>query len=168
MLESLQISPFGAVHTVISLIAVVAGLIELARYRDIHPNRFWGMVFVAATVGACLTGFGIFRHGGFGTAHLFGVFTLIVLGLAVLAGKTKVFGGASRKVEMLSYSATFVLHFIPAFTETATRLPVGNPLVVDRDGLAPKLASGVFFAIYVAFAWYQLKRLRESSGGLAE
>lgn len=101
-----------------------------------------------------------------GTAHLFGVFTLLVRGLAVLAGKTKIFGSASRKVEMLRYSATFVLHFIPAFTETATRLPVGNPLVVDRDGLAPKLASGVFLAMYLAFAWYQFKRMRQNGGSV--
>lgn len=164
MLDSLQLSPFGLMHTIISLIAVAAGIAELARHGDIHPSRFLGTVFVAATVGACLTGFGIFRHGGFGTAHLFGVLTLLVLGLAALAGKTKVFGRASRKVEMLSYSGTFVLHFIPAFTETATRLPVGNPLVSDRDGIAPKAASAVIFALYLAFAWYQLKRLRAMEG----
>jgi uncharacterized membrane protein len=166
MLESLQLSSFGLMHTLISLIAVAAGIAELARHHDIHPSRFLGTVFVAATVGACLTGFGIFRHGGFGTAHLFGVFTLLVLGLAILAGKTKIFGNASRNVEMLSYTATFVLHFIPAFTETATRLPVGNPLVVDRDGLAPKAASAIIFGLYLAFAWYQLKRLRENGGSV--
>jgi uncharacterized membrane protein len=166
LLDALQLSPFGLMHTIISLIALAAGVAELARHRDIHPSRFLGTVFVAATIGACLTGFGIFRHGGFGTAHLFGVFTLLVLGLAVLAGKTNVFGSASRKVEMLSYSGTFVLHFIPAFTETATRLPVGNPLVADRDGIVPKAASAVFFALYLAFAWYQLKRLRENGGSV--
>lgn len=164
MLESLQISPFGLMHTLISLIAVAAGLAELVRHRAIDPGRFLGTVFVAATIGACLTGFGIFRHGGFGTAHLFGVFTLLVLGLAALAGKTNVFGGASSKVELLSYTGTFMLHFIPAFTETVTRLPIGNPLVVDRDGLAPKLASAVFFAVYLAVAWYQLRNLRTPPG----
>lgn len=168
MLDSLQISPFGAVHTFISLIAVAAGIVELARYRDIHPSRFLGTVYVAATIGACLTGFGIFRHGGFGTGHVFGIVTLIVLGLAALAGKTKVFGRASRKVEMLGYSATFFLHLIPTFTETATRLPIGNPLVADRDGLGPKLASSVIFALYLAFACYQLRRLRKNGKALAE
>ena len=34
---------------------------------------FWG------TVITCLTGFGIFRHGGFGNPHVLGVVTLIVL-----------------------------------------------------------------------------------------
>ncbi len=168
MLEDLQLSPFGLIHTIISLIAVAAGIAELARHRDIDPSRFWGTVYVAATVGACLTGFGIFRHGGFNQAHMLGVVTLLVLGLAALAGKTKVFGRASRKVEMLSYSITFLFHMIPTFTETLTRLPVGNPLVADRDGIAPKLAGGVFLVIYLGFAWYQLKRLRDNGGGLAE
>ncbi len=164
MLESLQLSPFGLMHTIISLIAVATGTVELARHRDIHPSRFPGTVYVAATVGACLTGFGIFRHGGFNQAHMLGVVTLLALGLAALAGKSKVFGGASRKVEMLSYSITFLFHMIPTFTETLTRLPIGNPLVADRDGLTPKLAGGVFFAIYPGFAWYQLKRLRDNGG----
>lgn len=168
MLESLQLSPFGLMHTLISLVAVAAGIAELARHRDIHPSRFLGTVYVAATVGACLTGFGIFRHGGFNEAHMLGVVTLIVLGIAALAGKTAVFGSASRKVETLSYSITFLFHMIPTFTETLTRLPIGNPLVADRDGLAPKLAGAVFFAIYLGYAWYQLKRLRDNGGDLAE
>lgn len=160
MLEALQLSPFGLVHTLISLIAVAAGVVELVRHGDIHPSRFMGSVYVAATIGACLTGFGIFRHGGFGKPHALGVITLLVLGLATLAGKTKVFGSASRRVEMLSYSATFLFHMIPAFTETLTRLPIGDPIVTDRDGIAPQLAGGVFFALYLAGAWYQLKQLR--------
>lgn len=168
MLESLQLSPFGLMHTLISLIAVAAGIVELARHRDIHPSRFMGTAYVAATIGACLTGFGIFRHGGFGKPHMLGVVTLLVLGLAALAGKTKIFGSASRKVEMLSYSATFMFHMIPAFTETLTRLPIGNPIVADRDGLAPQVAGGVFFALYLAGAWYQLNRLRASGEPPAE
>lgn len=164
MLEDLQLSPFGLIHTIISLTAVAAGVAELTRHGDIHPSRFWGTVYVAATVGACLTGFGIFRHGGFNEAHMLGVVTLLVLGLAALAGKTRVFGGASRKVEMLGYSITFLFHMIPTFTETLTRLPIGHPIVSDRNGLVPKIAGGVFFLIYLVFARHQLKRLREKDG----
>lgn len=168
MLESLQLSPFGLIHTIISLIAVAAGIVELVRHRDIHPSRFLGRVYVAATIGACLTGFGIFRHGGFGKPHVLGVITLLVLGIATLAGKTGIFGRASRKVEMLSYSITFLFHMVPTFTETLTRLPIGNPLVADRDGLAPQVAGGVFFALYLIGAWYQLRRLRASGDAPAE
>jgi hypothetical protein len=52
-----------------------------------------------------------------------GVITLVVLGVAAVAGHSNLFGRASRYVETVSYSATFFFHFIPAITETSTRLP---------------------------------------------
>jgi hypothetical protein len=68
VLETLNVTPFGAFHTVIGLIAVFAGLTALVRYAEISPKSLAGKIYIAATVLTCLTGFGIFHHGGFGKA----------------------------------------------------------------------------------------------------
>ena len=62
----LGLTQLGVFHTAISLIAVVAGFIALFRYKEISPRSPAGKIYVAGTVISCLTGFGIFQHGGFG------------------------------------------------------------------------------------------------------
>ena len=63
------ITPFGMFHTVIALIAVVAGLTALAKYREIGLATAAGRVYVLLTIATCVTGLFIFRHGTFGVPH---------------------------------------------------------------------------------------------------
>src|SRR5258708_28904893 len=121
------LTPLGLIHTAISLIAVAAGLIALVRDKESSPRNTLGKVYVITTVLVCLTGFGIFQHGGFGKPHALGIITLVVLGVAYVAGYTKFYGRFSPYLETVSYSATFLFHLIPGITETTTRLPPGAP-----------------------------------------
>lgn len=114
------LTSLGVVHTAISLIAMAAGLIGFFRDGRIAPDNGVGRVYIWTTVLTCLTGFGIFQHGGFGKPHVLGIVTLLVLFVATLAGRTALFGRASAYVETVSYSATFLFHMIPAITETST------------------------------------------------
>jgi hypothetical protein len=79
-----------------------------------------------------------------------------------VAGVSRLFGRASRYVEIVSYSATFFFHLIPAITETATRLPAGTPLVVDREGPELQAAAGVLFLAFLIAATLQVRRLHST------
>ncbi|WP_201799835.1 hypothetical protein [Andreprevotia sp. IGB-42] len=147
-------------HTAISLIAVIAGLIALLRARQISLRNTLGKVYVVTTVLTCVTGFGIFQHGGFGKPHVLGIITLIVLAVAYVAANTRWFGRASRYVEVVSYSATFMFHMIPAITETTTRLPLGAPLLADAEAPELKAATGVLVLLLIIGATLQVRRLR--------
>src|SRR3989449_9824894 len=122
------LTPLGTFHTAVGLIAVVAGFVALARDREISTRSAAGSLFFWGTVITCLTGFGIFQHGGFGKPHVLGIITLIVLGAAVAAQRASAFGRVSRYVATLGYSLGLFLHFIPATVETLTQLPAGVPL----------------------------------------
>src|SRR6267154_3039444 len=113
------LTQLGMIHTAISLIAVAAGLIALIRDKEISPRNTLGKVYVIATIIVCLTGFGIFQHGGFGKPHALGIITLITLAVIAAANK-KSFGSLSPYVETIGYSLTFFFHIVPAITETAT------------------------------------------------
>jgi uncharacterized membrane protein len=154
------LTPFGIFHTAISLVAVVAGVIALVRDKEISPRNTVGKTFIAATVLTCLTGFFIFHHGGFGPAHVLGIITLVVLGVAAVAGRTSLFGRASRYVETVSYSATFFFHMIPTLTETSTRLPPSAPLAAGPEEPALQAAIGVCFVLFLIGAAWQVLRLR--------
>jgi uncharacterized membrane protein len=154
------LTPLGIVHTAISLIAVGAGFIALIRDKQISPGNLLGKIYVITTIITCLTGFGIFQHGGFGKPHVLGIITLVVLGIAAVAGYSKVFGRTSPYVETVSYSATFLFHLIPAVTETTTRLPLGAPLLPNADAPALQMASGVLFVLFLIGAALQVRALR--------
>ena len=150
----------GVVHTAISLVALAAGVLCLVRYKEILARTAVGQTYIWTTVLTCLTGFGIFQHGGFGKPHVLGVVTLVVLGAAMLAGRSG-FGRLSPYVAVVAYSLTFFFHMIPGVTETATRLPLGAPWVTDRDNSdALKGTIGALFVVFLAGATLQVLRLR--------
>ena len=91
---------------------------------------------------------------------MLGIITLVVLGIAGVAGTTRLFGRASRYVETVSYSATFLFHMIPAISETSTRLPAGAPLVASPDAPALQAATGVLLVAFLIGATLQVLRLR--------
>ena len=158
-LTPFHLTPLGTFHTAISLIAVVAGVIAFVRDKEISPKNLIVRIYVTTTVITCLTGFGIFQHGGFGKPH--------VLGVAAVAGNSRLFGRASPLVETISYSATFLFHMIPGITETSIRLPLGAPLVANADAPALQVATGVLFAAFLIGATLQVGQLRAKSRLLA-
>ena len=154
------LTTLGLFHTAVSLIAVAAAVIALFRYREISCNNSLGKTYVITTAITCLTGFGIFQHGGFGKPHVLGIITLLVLAVALLAERTTLFGRLARYVAVVSYSATVLFHMIPAITETSTRLPLGHPLLTSAEDPALKTATAVLLLLFLIGAGLQVRRLR--------
>lgn len=154
------LTSLGIFHTAIGLIAVAAGLIALIRDKEISPRNGLGKIYLITTIVTCVTAFGIFQHGGFGKGHVLSVLTLLTLVVAALAGYSGLFGRASRYVETVSYSATFLFHWIPAITETSTRLPPGAPLAASPEAAGLQAATGVLVTLFLIGAALQVRRLR--------
>jgi uncharacterized membrane protein len=155
----LGITPFGMVHTVISLIAVAAGVIALLRHGRIDSVSTSGRTYLIMTVLTCLTGFFIFQHGGFGKPHALGIITLMVLATAYAAERWNWAGRLSVYVAVVGYSMTLFFHMIPAITETATRIPAGHPLAAGPEAPGIQTAVGVAFVLFLIGATLQVRRL---------
>ncbi len=153
------LTSLGIVHTLISLVAVAAGAIALIRDGKISWDNTIGKVYVFTTILVCLTGFGIFQHGGFGKPHALGVITLLVLAI-VYAANQKKFGKASAYVETIGYSLTFFFHIVPGITESATRLPLDAPLASSPEDPRIKMAIGVCFVLFLIGATFQWRKLK--------
>lgn len=158
----LGLTTLGILHTAISLVAVAAGIVAFARDGRITLGNRVGRIYVITTVLTCLTGFGIFQHGGFGKPHALGVLTLLVLLLAWGAGRRGWFGRAAPYVETVLYSLTFFFHMIPGFTESLTRLPQGNPWAAnDADPKLQALVGAAFLVFLIGATWQVLRIRRE-------
>lgn len=158
------ITPFGMVHTLISLVSLFGGLYALARYREIAWVRPSGRLYVWFTVATCVTGFFIFRHGTFGKPHVLGIVTLVVLAVAWYAERRATPGSLARIVAALAYTLTLFFHFIPAFTETATRIPEGAPLVAGPEAPELQMAVGIAFVVFLVIMVFQALRIRRERG----
>ncbi|TDR47394.1 hypothetical protein DFR29_10253 [Tahibacter aquaticus] len=154
----LGLSTIGIVHTLIGLIAVGFGIAAFWQYGEIGTRTRSGLLYVVLTVLTCITGFFLFKHGGFGKPHALGVLTLVVLGAAYGAERRP--GRIARYVGVISYSTTFFFHMIPGFTETLTRLPAGAPWAASPEAAnLQALIGGVFLLFLIGLA-LQLRALR--------
>ena len=158
------LTTLGTIHTAIGLVALIAGALALMRDKAIVPGATLGHVFIWTTVLTCLTGFGIFRHGGFGPPHVLGIVTLVVLGVAWAAPRW--LGRVGPYVQTLALSFSFFLHFIPGTTETFTRLPAGAPLFTGPEDPALAKTLGALFLIFLVGAGLQLRRMRAARGSM--
>jgi uncharacterized membrane protein len=150
----------GIFHTAVSIVAVIAGLIALVRDKQITLGSDIGKLYVITTVITCVTGFGIFQHGGFGKPHALGIITLVVLAVALGAELKHWFGRAARYVAVVAYSATYLFSWIPGVTETVTRLPLGHPLLSSPEAPELQVAAGALFVIFLVGAALQVLQLR--------
>ena len=153
------LTPLGALHTAVSLLAVCAGFIALVRWKEISSRSTSGRIFVVGTVASCLTALGIFQHGGFGVPHGFAIVTLVVLGVALAAELTGALGRGSRYVATLAYSFSLFLHFVPATIETLTRLPAGAPYLSSPEDPRAQPIIGIFFLTFLIGATLQVLRI---------
>ena len=146
-------------------VAVVAAIVAFVRHKEINMRQRAGQAYVAATVITCLTGFGIFRHGGFGPPHALGIMTLIALGVAYLAGRGAM-GRLSRRIEIIVYTLTVVFHSVPGVTESLTRLPPEAPIAASQDAPIFPVIYGTSFVIYLVGVMLQIRWLKEHKGDL--
>jgi len=153
------LTPLGTFHTIVSVVALMAGVAAFARHGEISPRSRSGLLYIWATVIVCVTGFGIFQHGGFGKPHQLGVITLVTLGVLYGAGKGW-YGRASRYIEIVGYSLTFFFHMIPTWTETLTRLPSDSPVFTNPEDPQLQALYGLSFLVFLVGATVQVRRLR--------
>ena len=158
----LGLTPLGAFHTAISLIAIVAGVWALVRDKEIMPRNRLGQLYLATTAMTAATGLMIFEHGGFRIGHAFAVLTLAVVAIGTVAAASPLFGRASRYVQAAFYSSTMLIHLITGSAETLTRLPPGAPLVTAANASVFKAIISALVLLFLVGLAFQLRWLRAS------
>ena len=158
------ISAVGAIHTIVSLIPLAAGLIALKRYGSIDPRTRPGKLYWAGMLLSVITAFALSSTGGFNPGHALGLLALIVMLAATLAPRIALLGRAARYIQVSLMSFSFLLLMIPGTNETLSRLPVGNPIGNGPESAPVRLALAVMFVLFLlgtAYQWVQLRRYPE-------
>ena len=105
----LGFSTFTWVHTILSVVAIVAGIVVVRELLASRTPGGWTTAYVATAVATSVTGFG-FPFAGFGPSHWVGVISLVLLAGAIAAYYVFDLAGPWRWV----YAATqsLVLYFL--------------------------------------------------------
>lgn len=143
-----EVTLLGWIHTIIAIVALIAGFYTLAIYKVIKPAQKTGQLYLLCTLIAAVTALMIYKHGGFGPAHGLAVLTLLALAGGFVVTKIPALASAAKYLQAFFFSGTLLFHMIPAITDGLLRLPVGNPILTNpHDPLLRKF----YFAFLVIF-----------------
>ena len=140
--------PLGWFHTIMAIIALLAGAYTLARFKVIDTKNSSGILYLVATLITAVTALMIYQRGTFGPGHALAVLTLGALAVGMIAAKTNLVGKYSRYLQAISFTGTLLFHFIPAITDGLLRLPVGDPVL---DSLESPVLKGFYLAFFVTY-----------------
>src|SRR5580704_3581220 len=154
MLLGLSLSAFTTLHVIISLIAIVAGLIVMfGMLGPYHSGSLTG-VFLLLTILTSVTGF-MFPFNGVTPGILIGILSCILLAIACLALYAMKAAGPWRWIYLLTalYLNVFVLVIqsflkIPPLHEIAPGNPPAGPAFAVVQGIVL-----VFFIVMIVRVW---------------
>jgi hypothetical protein len=161
MMLGLSLSAFTTLHVVISLIAIVAGLIVM--FGMVGPYHSGGLaaIFLLFTILTSVTGF-MFPFNGVTPGILIGILSCILLAIACLALYSMKLAGPWRWIYLLTalislYLNVFVLVIqsflkIPPLHEIAPGNPPAGPAFAVVQGIVL-----VFFAVMIIQVWRRFR-----------
>ena len=157
-----EIIPLGWFHTFNGVVALVTAAMMLYRYREISVRRTEGVIYVVTTLITAVTALMIYQHGGFGPAHGMGVAAVIALAAGLLADKTGLFGGWSRRIRAVGYTATVLFHCVPAVTDALLRLPPSDPMLTSIEDPIMKGAHLTLLVLFLVGVTLQLRWIKRN------
>jgi len=156
-----EITILGWFHTIVAIIALLAGFYTLAVYKVITLENKTGQIYLSFTPVAAVTALMIYNQGGFGPAHFLAVLTILALIAGFMVTKIPVFSKIADYFQAFCYTGTLLFHMIPAITDGLLRLPVNDPILTTfHDPLLRKfyLLFVVLFIVGYTFQFFWIKR----------
>ena len=161
MVLGMSLANFTMVHVIISLIAIVAGLIVMFGMLGSQRKPGFTAVFLLFTILTSATGF-LFPFTALLPSHMIGILSLVLLAIACIALYAMGLGGSWRWIYAVTallalYFNVFVLVIqsflkIPALTAVAPGNPPSGPVFAVVQGVVL-----VFFVLMIIGAWRRFR-----------
>ncbi len=162
MILGMSIATFTLVHTVLSLVGIVAGLVTAGAIATGTRLDRWAAVFLVTTVLTSVTGFG-FPFDKLLPSHIVGIVSLVVLLAVIVADYVKHLAGTWRTiyavgVVLATYLNTFVL-----VAQLFKRIPVLYLLAPTQSEPPFALTQGL---VVLLFVWLGVGAVRRARPGV--
>lgn len=161
MMLGLSLSAFTTLHVVISLIAIIAGLIVMFGMRGPHRAGTLTAIFLLFTILTSVTGF-MFPFNGVTPGILIGILSVILLAIACLALYGMKLAGAWRWIYVLTALISLYLNVFVLAIQSFLKIPPLHGLAPGNPPAGPAFSAVqgivlVFFVIMIVRAWRRFK-----------
>lgn len=162
MILGMSVATYTLLHVVISLIGIVTGfVVVLGLLRSRRPG-LWTAIFLLATVLTSVTGFG-FPFDRLLPSHWFGVISLVVLAIALLALYGFRLGGPWRWVYVTAAMIALYLNVFVGVVQAFQKLAFLQPLAPTQSEAPFLVAQVAVLAIFVLLGILAASRFRPAS-----
>jgi hypothetical protein len=156
MLLGLSLTQFTALHVIISLIAIAAGLIFFSALTTGRWLGFMSGLFLDFTILTSVTGF-LFPFKG-GPPFIFGVISLILLFIALVAQYVGKLQGGWRRVHLGTALVAQWLNMVVLVVQSFQKVPALHALAPTGAEPAVLAGQGLVLLIVLFFAWKTIVR----------
>jgi hypothetical protein len=158
MILGMSVPAFTLVHVIISLIAIVTGIVVTIGMLNGSKLAGWTGVFLLTTVLTSVTGF-FFHSAKFGPPHVFGVISLVVLAATIAALYLFHLAGGWRRMYVIGSIFALYLNVFVLVVQSFQKIPFLNPLAPTQS-TEPAFAGtqGVVLVLFVLAGIFATKR----------
>ncbi len=149
---------FTTIHTILSLIWLVAGFPVVAALLHSRMSSMWTVIFLVTGILTCVTGF--FFKSPFMPSHVVGILSLIALGLAVLGLYVFRLAGAWRWIFAVSMVVAFYFDAFVTVVQAFRKIPVLNALAPTQGEPPFAIAQIIVLAVFVWLIYSAAKKFR--------
>lgn len=154
MILGMSLAAFTLVHVLISLVAIVAGLIVLLELLTSKSGPGWTALFLLTTVLTSVTGF-LFPVTALLPSHIVGIISLVLLAIALVALYAKHLTGAWRGTYVVTAMLALYLNVFVLLIQAFQKIGPLKQLAPTQTEQPFLLAQGLvlaFFGMTIAFA----------------
>lgn len=159
MIFGLSIQNFTNLHTAISLVAIASGLIVLAGMLRARRLPGWTALFLVTTVLTSVTGF-MFPINGLTPAIIFGVISIVILAIALMALYVKHLSGAWRWIYVTTALAALYLNVFVLIVQSFQKVPALQKLAPTQSEPPFAIAQGVALIAFLVLGTLAARRFR--------
>ncbi|UHQ18578.1 hypothetical protein LVB87_10225 [Lysobacter sp. KIS68-7] len=153
--------PFTLFHVVLSLVAIVAGLVVAKGLLASQRMPGWTTLFLWTTVATTLTGF-LFPFRGFTPAIGTGIVSALVLVPTLYALYARRWAGAWRWIYVAGAMISLYLNVFVLVVQLFAKVPPLHALAPMQAEPPFAIAQGVVLLVFVALTIVAVRRFRPS------
>jgi hypothetical protein len=164
----MSLATFTLLHVVISLIAIVTGLIAMVGLLKSRPMPGWTGIFLLTTILTSVTGF-FFPVDKLLPSHVIGIISLVLLAIACLALYGRGLAGSWRWIYVVTAMTSLYLNIFVLIIQSFLKVPPLHALAPSVPPSEPPFAivQGIVLVLFVAATFLAVRKFRPLQGGLA-
>ena len=164
MILGLSVENFTLLHTVISLIGILSGIIVLFGMLEGRNSPAMTALFLATTVLTSVTGF-LFPFTSLLPSHIVGIISLVVLAVTIAALYVFRLSGPWRLIYVIGAVLSLYLNTFVGVVQSFQRLSFLQPLAPTQSEPTFIIAQTAVLLIFVVLGFVAVRRFHPTGFG---